>query len=180
MSAVSGLGCSAGGHFQGDACLFDEEGVALGDLLEIVGESADHLVVVLGQAGEEGQLAGEGAGGGAGGHGAARPGPGRGQGDARGAPSTGGERSVPRTHRGMPLAAGVRLSGTVKRRAHQARPGPWGHAGWRGSTAQGGSSRVRGVGLEAGQPRVEKVRCWSAYRRRASGAGKPGTCPACG
>ena len=73
MSTVSGrLGCSSGGHLQGDACLFDEEGVAVGDLLEIVGEAADHLVVVLGQAGEEGQLVGEGAGGGAGGHGAAR------------------------------------------------------------------------------------------------------------
>lgn len=47
-----------GRQFQGDACLFDEEGVAARDLLAILGEAPDHLVVVFGQAGEKGQTGG--------------------------------------------------------------------------------------------------------------------------
>lgn len=46
----------------------------MGYVLEVVGQPADQLVVVLCQAGEDCELLNEGAGGWAGGHGAARPG----------------------------------------------------------------------------------------------------------
>ena len=73
----------------------------MGDLLEIVGEAADRLVVVLGQAGEEGQLVGEGAGGGWWAWSGEAWGPGRGQGGVPEAPRVPEVSGASREHTGV-------------------------------------------------------------------------------